>query len=444
MVHTGEGADGRYYSHFAPGQPALALPFFALGRLGEALLPEGAVRAMAGPDRRLRQLRVGGRLEIFAVGFYGPAVVGLLVAVFFLFQRALGTALPTAVACSLALGPCTYLGTQSTFFLRHASESLTILGALLFFFRWKRHGRSRNLWLGSALASLTPLVRFPAAVAGPALAAYLGWCLWLRGGRRLDPALWRHALPAIAVPLLAALALSAAADFAKWGRPWNVHQLRTASSQHTALGVGLYGFLLSPGASVFAYTPLLLLAPWCMARLWRERRAEALACLGLALSFLLAFSRFTGWTGLWSSPGPRYLLVAVPLLLLPLGLWLDRARSRAPWIAAAALAALGLFVQVALMSVSWGGLVEAEGYRASQPKFAFLFFPEQSPVWDAARHLLRGEAVDLWIRALWVGGDGRPGAPGAALAVASAWGAALSATLLWIARGLRARGGARS
>jgi hypothetical protein len=439
FVHTGLGADGRHYSHFSIGQSALALPFFALGRLAEVLLPEAALRSLAGPELFVRGRPAGGRVEIFTLGLYGPVVGAILVAFFFLFERALGVSLRCAVVCALLFGATTYVATQSTFFLRHTTESAAILGALHFFFVWKEGGRRRNLWIASTLASLTLLVRLPAAVVGPVLAAYAGWCLWVRGGRRVDPEVLRRALPAIAVPLGAALALSAYGDVLKWGVPWNIHQLRTASSLHTPLYVSLYGFLLSPGLSVFVYSPLLLLAPWALRQLWRERRAETLVFLGVALTFLLVFSRFTGWTGLWSAPGPRYQLVWVGLLLLPLGLWLDRSPSRAPWLAVGGLAALGLFVQLVLMSVRWGGLIEAMGYRESQPRWAFLFLPDQSPVLGAARLVLRGEEIDLWIRALWLGWPGQEPAPGVALGLAAAWAALLAATLLWIGRGVRVR-----
>jgi hypothetical protein len=439
FVHTGRGSDGRSYSHFSIGQSALALPFFALGRWAERALPEPARRALAGPEVSVRKRPAGGRVEIFAVGLYGPVAAAFLVAFFFLFERALGVSLRSAALCALLLGSTTYVATQATFFLRHVTESAALMGALLSFFAWKAGGPARSLWIGSALASLILLVRFPAAVAGPALAGYVSWCLWVRGGHRLDLRLLRAALPAIGVPLLAALALSAWGDYLKWGVPWNVHQFRTASSLHTPLYVGLYGFLLSPGHSIFVYSPLLLLAPWSLRRLWRERRAEALVVLALTLTFLVSFSRFTGWTGLWSAPGPRYQLVSVGLLLLPLGLWLDRSRSRGPWLAVAALGAAGLFVQVVLMSVSWGGLIDAMGYRESRPKFSFLFLPDQSPVLGAARLVLRGEEIDLWIRSLWVGWPGQPPAPGLALGLAVLWAGLLAGTLYWIARGIRAR-----
>jgi hypothetical protein len=437
IVHTDRGRDGRHYSHFSSGQPVLALPLFALGRLARAALPEAAQRALAGPEFRTGDLRYGGSVEIFFVSFYGPLAGALLVALFFLFERELGVSQRTALLVSLLFAATTYAATLSTFFLRHVSEAVTIVGALFFFHRFRERGGSRDLWLGSGLASATFLVRLQAAVAGPALGGYLAWCLFQRGGRRLDAALLARALPAVAIPLLLALAASATDDLLKWGKPWNVPVLLTASSRTTPLYVGIYGALLSPGMSVFVYSPLLLLAPWSFPRLWSRHRAEAVAFLALAASFLVAFSGFTGWTGLWSSPGPRYQFLATPLFLLPLGLWIESTRGRAKWLWIGALALAGLFVQVALMSVSWGDLIALMRWKEFSPKFSFLFLPEHSPVVGASRLLLEGRHIDLWIRWLWVGWPGQPPAPSAARAVLAAWAVLFALCALALARRLR-------
>ncbi len=440
IVHTDPGRDGRHYSHFGSGQPALALPLFALGRLARVALPEAARRALAGPDFRSGDLRYGGSVEIFFVVLYGPLMGALLVALFFLFERELGVAPRVALLVALLFGATTYAATLSTFFLRHVAEAVAILGGLYFFHRFKDRGSSRDLWLGSALASLTFLVRVQAAVAGPALAGYLAWCLFLRGGRRLEAGVLRRAAPAVGVPLLLALAASATDDLLKWGKPWNVPVFLTASFRTTPLYVGIHGALFSPGMSVFVYSPLLLLAPWTFPQLWSRHRAEAVAFLALAASFLLAFSGFTGWTGLWSSPGPRYQFLATPLFLLPLGLWIQATPGRAKWLAIGALALAGLFVQVAHMCVSWGDLIAQMRWQEFQPRFSFLFLPEHSPVVGASRLLLEGRHIDLWIRWLWVGWEGQPPAPAAALSVLGSWAALLALGVLSLARQLRRAG----
>ena len=87
--HVFPGREGRLYNHFAVGQSVLALPFYGLGRAFDATLPSSWTQALGGP-RRAPRGRSGGRVEMWAVMLYPPVASGLLVAVFFLFQRGLG------------------------------------------------------------------------------------------------------------------------------------------------------------------------------------------------------------------------------------------------------------------------------------------------------------------------------------------------------------------
>src|SRR5215471_10624095 len=85
--HIFPGRDGRGYSIFDPGQAVLALPFFALGRLGGRVLPATWIEHLAAEDSNLGP----GGFELFAVLLlYPPLASGLLVALFFLVERRLG------------------------------------------------------------------------------------------------------------------------------------------------------------------------------------------------------------------------------------------------------------------------------------------------------------------------------------------------------------------
>src|SRR5262245_3188792 len=407
-LHTAEGVDGRHYAFFSVGQPLLALPFYGLGRLASRALPDPARLALAGESVRIRDLAAGGEVEIFFVDLFAPFVSALLVAAFFLYERELGVSTRVALLTSVLFGATTYVATLSTFFLRHAPESACILGALLCFLRWRRTGAPAALWLGSALASAAFLVRLEAGIAAPALAAYLGWCLYERSGRGGDPRVVTRALPAILVPLLAALAISTAVDLARWGRPWNVPQFASAGLSGPPLTASLYALLFSPGMSLFVYSPLLLLLPWTWPRFWRRQRAEAATFLALGATYALVYSSSPLWTGLWSAPGPRYHLLTAVLLMLPLGPWLEARPGRARLAAAALLGAAGLCVQLVFMLVEWAPLTHAMAWREAEPRWSFLFDPRVCPLAGAARHVLGGELPGP---RLWRPPPGWPGQP---------------------------------
>jgi hypothetical protein len=115
------------------------------------------------------------------------------------------------------------------------------------------------------------------------------------------------------------------------------------NSFETPLSVGLYGFLLSPGKSVFIFAPPILLALLGLPRLWRRDPGLAALAALLPLAYLFLFARYNQWEGAYCV-GPRYLVPALALLCLALGPALAGAGR---WLRAAALALLliGFVVQ---------------------------------------------------------------------------------------------------
>jgi len=202
----------------------------------------------------------------------------------------------------------------------------------------------------------------------------------------------------------------------------------------------LVGFLVSPGMSLFVYSPVLLLLPATLPRFWRAHRTETWTILALFASNLLFYASYQLWTGLFSCPGPRYLFPAMVFLMLPLGPWLDRARSALARSTFVAVIALGAYVQVLSSTVSWGDLVIREGYRTWKPAFGFLFELGTSPLAAAARHFGEAGYADAWVARIALGWQGQDPAPRVALGVMLVWGAFMLLLVLRLRRALRSEG----
>ncbi|MGA9555970.1 MAG: hypothetical protein WBR11_03885, partial [Terriglobales bacterium] len=86
----------------------------------------------------------------------------------------------------------------------------------------------------------------------------------------------------------------------------------------TPLLTGLYGFLFSPGKSVFIFAPPIILALAGLAGLWRRNRSLAAIAVLFPLADLLFFAKYSQWEGGYCV-GPRYLVPAVVFLCLGLG-----------------------------------------------------------------------------------------------------------------------------
>jgi hypothetical protein len=145
----------------------------------------------------------------------------------------------------------------------------------------------------------------------------------------------------------------------------------------------------------------------------------------VAVLFLGVFAKFDGWSGLWSAPGPRYLFLPIPLLLLSVGLWLDDAigaEKRRRWISVAVLGAAGLWVQLASTVVRWGSVPALARYPILDPdQSGVLFEWDRSPVWVMTRLLVSGGPYDPWLLRLWNGWPGVAPHPALAIAAALAW-----------------------
>jgi hypothetical protein len=440
-VHEGPhrfvGRDGRTYAHFAPGLPLLAVPLYALGDLAAHTLPATwLARVNPRPEEP-------GRIDtlvtppLFAVALYAPLASAVLVAVFFLFQSRLGVSRRNAILASTLLGATSYVATHSVYFLRHTSEAITLLAAFHALFAYRQQGRLRDLTLGSLWASLTLLVAVPALVGLLPIALY---GLFLLGPRLRGAPLAGRAriLACAALPALVVLAAHVALNYQLWGTFLDSPMLAQRGRFSTPLLVGLSGFLWSPGCSVFVYSPLLLLLPWTLPPFWRAHRAECAVAVGVALCLLPFCARFELWPGLWSAPGPRYLFVLTPVLLLPLGCWLDLPRGKAKRVLLWGLAGLGLGVQLVLVLARWTEVIRGMEYKKAvlDSGFDFLFVPEQSPVIGSWRALQAGH-VDAWLFGLVSGSELSAGAPLAAAALLGAWAIVFLLVLTRLRRALR-------
>jgi len=151
------------------------------------------------------------------------------------------------------------------------------------------------------------------------------------------------------------------------------------NSFHAPFYVGLTGFLLSPGKSIFVFMPLVALAIIGMRHLWTRDRAVATVSAGLPLVYLLFYMRYTQWEGGFC-PGPRYLLPFLVVTCLGVGplIELGRLRSR-QWLLI--LTAAGFVVQVITYSTSFleGQALSTGAYYDSNLNYRMSYDPVVGP-----------------------------------------------------------------
>lgn len=288
------GRNGHYY-------PVAAL-LACLVHVPGALL-QLALAALA-PERAAQFVAVTSQLAPLVLGALTPAL-------FFRLLGQLGYDRRQVAWATLLLGVGTSIWVYAH---RPYSEVLQATCFVAFLAALLRAGedvtRGSFLRLGFALALLvnSKNVYF---VCVPGALVYL--CVRRRGRlRELAPGLvWAGAGLA---PGLVALAVY---NYVRWGSVLSSGYDAVTSGfwNHNVLW-GLWGQLLSPGKSIFLFSPPLVLALFGIRRLVARRPHVALAIALTVGPIAILYSRYLFWSGDWGW-GARYLVFALPALLLP-------------------------------------------------------------------------------------------------------------------------------
>ena len=328
--NTGDDAfyAGHYYSDKPPGSALLGVPpYLMLTAVYDA--------AGAGtPDQRTAV----GALAFFVSGV--PTVLVVLLLLRFL-RPAVGEAWAFVMALAYGLGSIAF--PFATMYFGHAASTFFLFAAFYLLWRWRSDPRPWRPILAGLLAGCAVITEIPVVVGVVVLG---GYALWI-GRRRVA---W---FVAGGVPILLVLM---AYDWLTFGGPFNLgYQYATVFAEQNRQGIVSIVWPSLGTAVDLLVSPrgLLRFAPWfCLAPLgllaWRRRvlRPEIAVCVAVCCVFLLynsgALNPFGGWT-----PGPRYLLPALPFATVLVALAPSAVRP-----VAAVLVAIGvafMFVATATM-----------------------------------------------------------------------------------------------
>ncbi|HST04167.1 MAG TPA: hypothetical protein VLQ48_05465 [Chloroflexia bacterium] len=301
------GTDGNTYSQYGPAQSLAAAPWTAVGLLVGELFPKD----QAGFPLRL------------ILSSYNALIAAGLVALFAALGAALGCTRKANIVGALALGFCTFLWPHSrTFF----SEPLTALALFASFYMAlvaispDSAATTRvNLRLvaSGALFALALATKVQYVVALPAFLIYVAWHAAQTNHPRKPQFAARSLLAWLLGLVLGALPLLYY-DWSLFGSPFSTGYGASPTNILTnPLADGLLGLLLSPGKGLLWYAFPLVLTIWGWWRFARAHRAESVLIVALAVPIIVLFSLYAFWHG-DGSWGPRYLIPALPFLLLPI------------------------------------------------------------------------------------------------------------------------------
>jgi hypothetical protein len=408
---------GRYDVHglpraaYPPGQALLCVPWYAVGQYLLARLP-----GVPAEDTDL--------VVAFASCLSSATFAALTVMFFFLLLVGTGIPMRASLMATALVGLATPIFAYSAWLFSEPLSAAIFTGVAWLVFCSRNGGEHPgpggepiSVWT----AAIAGLILGLATVVRPTNVLAIGvfaLAIFARDGKpALRAAFVLCVTSGIGVAvLLAHNALLFGSPFA-FGYPAAAEGAKQLNRFDTPMLTGLYGFLLSPGKSVFIFAPPIILALTGLAGLWRRNRGLAALAVLLPLVDLFFFAKYSQWEGGYCV-GPRYLVPALVLLCLGLGPVLANAKPRSRSglnlkMIAVLLSVLGALVQGVSLATSFmedqaprGHYYDANwtyrlGYSLSGPIRLFWKYLESS------QPTRLGLGWDRWFVFLYKGGISR-------------------------------------
>jgi hypothetical protein len=306
--------------------------------------PVGAQEAgfpiLAAPFYWLAQ-QIGALNRIHVVMLINPLVTAVTAAVLYLTSRRLGYGRNASLLAVFAFGLASLAWPYAQSLYREPVVALGWSLALYALVRWHSGGRLQWAALGLLCLVLMVPVKATAFIAIP--------CLLLPFAAARLPR--RHFVMALVVVIVGALLLFHLVAALRYGSAAAILG-RITNQDALLLAQRVYGQLLSPGKGLIFYTPAVIVAAIGLVPLWRRQWPTALAILSATLLTALGYATYNTWYG-GLSWGPRFLVPALPLLLLAVAPAWEAARGRVVRPALLLLLAASLLVQLGVVTADW-------------------------------------------------------------------------------------------
>ena len=402
------GREGRLYSWYGIGQSLLMLPADLLG----TWIAHWSILSDYGDDPAVRSI---------VVSYITNIVVNILTALIaFRLLRQLRFGMKESVAGVLALIFCTTHLHYTQNMMENNYIMLLTLTGFSFQYEWLRVDSLRALFTGSCALGLNLLTRLTTGLDLIAGGIFVLLALWFEGARGRGLCRRLIAYSKVAVPVyIFFLVVDRAYQFYRFGSFANTYVAIFAREQRqmdptlpanfpwsTPFHAGFFGPLFQPEKSIFLFDPLLVLAIFLLALLWKrltpEVRAYGSTSLLLLLAYISFYARYTYWSGDFAW-GDRYVSTAVELVTfvaVPLLMRYRERLGRTIWGAGWVLIVASLIIQLASLAF-WLPLEIYQMETLGHPTFVialrfkniFAFALGKMDVWG-----LNNEAMtqDLW------------------------------------------------
>jgi hypothetical protein len=340
-IEAERGSDGRYYSPFGIGQSLYNIPFYLSGRAAATVVH---LRAKADT------------LPKAAVAMGQTLVVALVVQQTFRLSLLATGDLGVAAMAAITVAFGSILWPYSKFGFNQPLATVTLLLAINSTIEgvdrqrpWKLF--SAGVWTGASL-----LTRHEMMIAVIPIAA------WLLLRRKRELRIGVADLVRYGVGFAPGVAIWLALNAERFGNPVDTGLLHDpVPALGSPLLPGIAALLFSPSASVWLYSPFVVLGVAGLVTAPKGNRSVAWLFGGISLVFLLFYASLGNWLG-GRSYGARYLIVVLPYLAAGWALWLMKLRAESRRGLFAAVVAVGVILQIPGVMLDYAKVSQSAAY----------------------------------------------------------------------------------
>ena len=288
--------------------------------------------------------------ETFTFLFYGPVITAISTAILFAICRTYNFSIKIAITVAFLYGFTTMAWAYSSTALSVILVSMTVLLSFYFYRKFVKNQNFFSLIFCGFSLGASVLVRYDSFIIVVIILVFLIGTI-LRNKSKLKN------LTCLLIPLFFCAIIFMGINYIQFGT-FLEYGFKTESGyglgSTSPIHVGVFGLLLSPGAGLFIFSPILFTIFVSFFDFYKKDKSSFLIFSAYFVSMLVFFGNLETWHG-FVSWGPRYLLPVIPFLLIPLAASIEKRNSIGFRFLVIVLGAIGAFFSLIwlIQDVSW-------------------------------------------------------------------------------------------